>query len=467
MKSISDIFNGYINVGEDSFAYSFSDYYVTLLPAHDDSTARREIYERLRSRGEVASEFLYGNDDNKEIAMLCKGRIHTSYMGLQLKSSFFTPLVVQAYSNTYEFFKNLSIDWTQFHAITFWGGSLNAIYNPQIAVEKEEATNDPSNGAREIKVRPWDDYTRKVDVVIDGEPATLTVSVMQDPGMHDKDQMGAYNLGLLNSFVRLAFDNPQNFGQIERCYVIVKKLVALLTGQNNIHLNLYLSQRNSDGLFEKSAICKVHEPYDNFSNRRWHEVISIYNIFECLPNLVQKIANNDADILVNLLPDNNKQARYVSISNVQDLCTALEVTYRWSDRHSEEDQLINELKKDIKKTIKEFMQQNKGIDVYKETTITSAFQYLDYTLKTRVVELYNESKDLVDFIVGKRGLPQVNDESIGAFVKLRNGKAHSGTFEWSDSAKIYMPLLAMVYIGLFRYVKLPEDTTRKVIENFF
>lgn len=35
------------------------------------------------------------------------------------------------------------------------------------------------------------------------------------------------------------------------------------------------------------------------------------------------------------------------------------------------------------------------------------------------------------------------------FVKLRNNKTHSGTVEWGKSAKIYAPLLAIVYASFF------------------
>ena len=467
MKEISDRFCGYLNIGEDTLSYFFSDYHVTMLPSHEEQKKRWEIYERLRSRADVTSEFYYGNDGNKEIALLCKGRISTALLGLDLKAQFFTPLVVQAAGNTDFFFRNLALDWTQFHAITVYGGNINAICNPQVAVAKEEAANYPSDGAREIKVRPWEEYTRKVDVEIDGEKAILTISVMQDGGAHDKNQMGAYNLGSLNSFIRLSFDNPQGFERIERYYVIIKQLVALLTGQSNLHFSVYLSQRNSEDLFQKSAICKIYEPYDNFSNRSWHEVISIYSIFDCLPGLIQRIANHETNVIVDLLPDDNKRARYVSITNIQDLCTALEVSYSWSDRHKEKDAIIESLKKRINETIKDFISETDGIDVYKETTISSSFQYLDYTLKQRVFELYSENRNLVDFIVGKHCLPEVNEDSIGAFVKLRNRKTHSGVIEWGDSAKLYMPLLSLVYIELFRYIRLPEETMNTVVRNFF
>ena len=101
----------------------------------------------------------------------------------------------------------------------------------------------------------------------------------------------------------------------------------------------------------------------------------------------------------------------------------------------EKDALIEELKKNIKNTIAEFTKAHNEIDVNKETTMSSAFQYLDYTLKQKILTLYNENSDIVDEIVSKYSLPSVNENSIASFVKLRNNKTHSGTVEWGGKCK--------------------------------
>lgn len=104
--------------------------------------------------------------------------------------------------------------------------------------------------------------------------------------------------------------------------------------------------------------------------------------------------------------EDNKMVNRISIKNVQDLCTALEVSYQLDDkRKREKDALIEELKKNIKNTIAEFTKAHNEIDVNKETTMSSAFQYLDYTLKQKILTLYNENSDIVDEIVSKYSLP--------------------------------------------------------------
>ena len=79
-------------------------------------------------------------------------------------------------------------------------------------------------------------------------------------------------------------------------------------------------------------------------------MIPIFSIFDYIPNLIEGIVNGKADTLLELLPENNEMVSRISIKNVQDLCTALEVTYHLDDKRSrEKDVLIEEIKKNIKK----------------------------------------------------------------------------------------------------------------------
>lgn len=252
---------------------------------------------------------------------------------------------------------------------------------------------------------------------------------------------------------------------IEKFYGIARKIVAILTAQNNICFEeVYVSQRNNEQKYFKTGVCKIFDYYENYSIKKWHSVIPIFSIFDYIPNLVSGLQNGKADPLLELLPEDNKMVNRISIRNVQDMCTALEVTYHLDDkRKREKDVLIEELKKGIKNTIAEFVKSHDEIDVYKETTIISAFQYLDYTLKQKILTLYNENCEVVNEVVSKNFLPQVNEDSIARFVNLRNKKTHSGTVEWGENAKIYRALIAIVYSSFFRHIGMTDDVIRAVL----
>lgn len=394
----------------------------------------------------------------------------TDPIGTNVAIRFATPIIIKACGNAEGFFNMLTEDWCKFHAITFCGGNINALYTPGIAIEQPDVSELLKyDGARTIKMRPWSAYTRTTQFQIENEKVTLTVSIGQTAETNNAENRGAYNLGKVYTFFRFSFENAQGFEKMEKYYIIARKIVAILTSQNNICFEeVYLSQRNSEQKYFKTGICKIFDSYENYSIRQWHKVIPIFSVFDYIPNLIDGIVNGKVNSLLELLPEDNKMVNRISIKNVQDLCTALEVSYQLDDkRKREKDALIEELKKNIKNTIAEFTKAHNEIDVNKETTMSSAFQYLDYTLKQKILTLYNENSDIVDEIVSKYSLPSVNENSIASFVKLRNNKTHSGTVEWGESAKIYTPLFAIVYASFFKYIKLPDEVIKSTLLQIF
>lgn len=419
-----------------------------------------KLYDAKRKKTFYAESIYRVNPENdKDISWACRIRECQNESG-------FAPRC----GNAEGFFSMLTEDWCKFHAITFCGGNINALYTPDIAIDQPDVSELLKyDGARTIKMRPWSAYTQKTQFQIENEKVTLTVSIGQTAETNNVENRGAYNLGKMYTFFRFSFENAQGFEKIEKYYIIARKIVAILTSQNNIFFEeVYLSQRNSEQKYFKTGICKIFDSYENYSIRQWHKVIPIFSVFDYIPNLIDGIVNGKANSLLELLPEDNKMVNRISIKNVQDLCTALEVSYHLDDRRKrEKDTLIEELKKNIKNTIAEFTKVHNEIDVNKETTMSSAFQYLDYTLKQKIFTLYNENSDVVDAIVSKYSLPSVNENSIASFVKLRNNKTHSGTVEWGESAKIYAPLFAIVYASFFKYIKLPDEVIKSTLLQIF
>ena len=88
-------------------------------------------------------------------------------------------------------------------------------------------------------------------------------------------------------------------------------------------------------------------------------------------------------------------------------------------------------------------------------------------IMTKILTLYADHKDLIDPIIQKWSLPQIDEDSVTKFVKLRNGKTHDGAFSWGDSADIYVPLLALVYVCFFRSAGVPDDVIGVALSYLF
>lgn len=450
MLKIDDNFCGYLNIGDDKFAFNISHSLVTLLPAVSDQKEIQETLSRIRSRNTDNSEFIIGHDGNRTIALERNTKFNMDLLQLSPIIRFRTPIIIKAAGNTDYFKSQLNADWDYFHAITFWGGNINAVFPPAIArkpTSPERQTN--VEGTIAIELHPSSYYTRSTEIEIDGTRATFTVSLFQTEGTSE-EHMNAYNIGELSASIRLSFEEAQHFDKIERYYQIVHSLIAILTAQNNIVFDVYLSQKGQDGLFYKTGVCKIFDSFPNYSVRKSHRVIPMLSVFDHIPNMVKFIATGKVQSILEVLPRDNMDVHRISITNVQDLCTALEIKYNEKRLKRPKDALIEELKKSINETIAKFLQDKPEIDIYKSTNIASAFKYLDFTLVDKILTLYGECESIINRFVEQKSLPTIDESRICAFVKLRNNKTHSGEINWGNNGETYVILLALLYACILK-----------------
>lgn len=460
MANINDTFSGYMKIADDTFVYSVTNQIVTLLPANSDQAMQIEILDRVNSLDTNQSEYLFGTDGNTKVAFMRNGPFYCNQLGLDPRIRFATPIIIKATGNADGFFSRFTDEWTKFNSITFYGGNINSVFRPESALEGD--VWDQTEG---IKLRPKTDYSHSVELNLDNTKVTFTVSVYGSWSRRQTGRRGAYSLGELDASICLSFEGTQCFSSIAGYYRIIKKLISILTKQRNISFDTYLNQIGSDGKSFQTAVCKIFDNYDNYAEINCFASIPICTIFDYLPNLIGKIHDNEMEPLLELLPLDNKNVNKVSITNIQDLCTALEAAYPNEKR--EKDALIEELKKDIKKTIKTFQQNHSSIDLNSETTLGNCFQHLDFTLRQKILTMYNDNKKFIDPIIKKYNLPPINDETVKAFVALRNNKAHRGIYEMDECVDIYHALFTLIYVQLFRSIGIADEKIESIINNIF
>ncbi len=455
MRRIKDSFCGRVIIDQSEFICSVSGHIVTVLPATKDDI------EKLMPYTITAPEFIYGIDvSGFPIAFLLTRNIQASSFFPRkvarffsyLSARFFTPLIIRGISNPGSYG-----DIKEFDAISFAAGAINTIYNPKIAALEPVSESDIliQDGARTIKVKPFDDYTHTAAVEIDGEKAKLLYSVYHSG--EDGDTRTPF-LGTLTSMIRLEFNNPQDILKIRRYYSVIHSLLAFCVRQNNVGFEVTL-HRKLEGRYHKTEECKIDDGYEDYCEREYHTVIPITGFQNYLAKLIELICDGDIDHLTALLPESNKRLQSINITNVQDICTALEIEYRLCDSPDKliKDTFIGELKKDIRATIKKFVSNHPEIDVDTETTIGSCFNHLDLTLREKIAFLYGKHQAVIDPLIIKKQLPTIDAAGIGEFVKLRNKKTHTGKVEWNESADLYIIFLALVYACVMQRIGLSED----------
>lgn len=470
MIKIEDNFNGYLQIGDDGFVYNVNGHIVSLMPTENDLDKKVEIVKNLCSKNNTLPEFIYGDDNYFKVAFFRNTEFTQPNFQYPI-AIFSTPLIIKSTGNTGDFDDDLSGCWNKFNSITFCGGSINSLFNPRFAVEPLDMQKIISGGAIGIGIRPNVEYTKQIDCSINGEKLTFTISINKVFGKNGDDRTRAYSLGEINSIIRLDFDAEQDFDRIPEYYKIVKSLVSILIGQNNVFFDVYVSRNPNGKKSRKTGICKFTDNYVNYANVAYGKAIHLLEIFECIPKLISLIEKKDADILLSLLPVDNRDVHRVSITDIQNICTALEVAYDWQKISRGKDELIKELKKEIQEKISDFLEKKEKeqvyIDIDKKTNIASAFKYLDYTLKEKILTLYTENAETIDEIIKGKSSPPINYETVHNFVKLRDNKTHAGLVDWGDRANIYYSLLAIIYLCLFKKAELDDETAKKAVMRFF
>jgi hypothetical protein len=470
-EKIEDNYFGYVDIGDKSFACSVSGHRVTLLPAYANS---KDVYGALASLDEEKGslpKFIEGYDDQGHlIAFMCSDELGRRYIGMRTSLSFYSPLLLKAVGNASGYYAQIAEnkEWTDFDAIDFCDGNLNAIYNPkqhalkQLTADEIEKIKLINDGSNTIHIKNYNDFTKSVDLIIDDIEASLTFTIRKTG---DTNNFTTTSLGSIFSVIRLSFETHQPIEKFERYYSVVRDFISILTCQRNINFEVKLRQLNKDNKFFVTALCKALEQFENYSERNMTRVIPASEILTYIPELINCICNKSASALIDILPDNNKLLKVINVTNVQNLCTALEVEYEYSKEKIEKDGIIQDIKKHIKKTIKDFAKSHSEIDIHKETTIGSAFQYLDYTTKNKIYFLYENHKDAVDSLVAKWNLPSISIDRIGEFVSLRNQKTHGGTFDWGDNPDTYTPLFALAYACFLSRIGIDENMINNIVKQ--
>ena len=69
MLKIDDNFCGYLNIGDDKFAFNISKSLIALLPAESNQKKIQEVLSHICSYNTDDSEFIFGDDGNRTIAL--------------------------------------------------------------------------------------------------------------------------------------------------------------------------------------------------------------------------------------------------------------------------------------------------------------------------------------------------------------------------------------------------------------
>lgn len=373
------------------------------------------------------------------------------------------------------------LDLSHFDAITFSGESVNLAYNPKFAVERtndnewyEQQKSNP--GAVEIKIKPFTEYTRHFEVIIAGVKADLSYSITTNT-----EHMNSQNnkLGILNSFVRVAFLEKQPLEMIGKCYLQILHFLQFLLARQNVGFNIQLEHRVSSAAnqhdggqvldhFDKLAEVFISDSYEDYCDVRLDHTIQLSHLEGDFPKLFNLFSENADNPFLAMLPASSKRVRYISYTDVGDICASLEREYKLKRYKAPKDDIRDALIKKLNHTISEYKEElaktspNNDYDKI-ISTASGNMRYIKLPLKECIIYLWEKSLDEVLDDVKKQDLKK----DIADFVDMRNNITHEGTIVWFENHIVYIRLLRTLYYSILVRAGLSDENSKKIARQKF
>jgi hypothetical protein len=216
-------------------------------------------------------------------------------------------------------------------------------------------------------------------------------------------------------------------------------------------VNLYNDfQAGKETLSLQTAHCKAFDGHENYFNGSYHNVIPLGFFGDKLPILLEMFSKKE--FRLEFLPDNNNQKTLINYNSIRDLCTALEVEYDILCIKNKANGKIKALRVAMKTAIEAFKSENEDLDITVYNKAISDLKYVGHSAANKVVTLYHRYKKQIDDLCKsffEKLDVEITEETISAFIKLRDTITHTWDTKLDEACGIYALLQAIVYFAIF------------------
>ena len=350
---------------------------------------------------------------------------------------------------------------------------MDYFYRPNHIIDKENTCYDYFNGGGgKIKLKPFNEITKECEVEIEGNKATLILSVTL-PGQPTYMQID-YNLGKPKSILRLCFKEKIDVIYFRTIYMWIYKLMIFVNFRENISLGeINLGKINDEGKIAPVAYTHINE-FDKEGIVDINQIIGYYFVFDHINDLLQIVNKKDLNLL--FIPKNIKSGKYVTLEAYMICCTSFESVFNFvfPNAKTEYSLKANEVKEEFLQFIEKKDEEYKGADPKKRKEFkkyADMIKLLDFGLGEKFEHCQTKfDKLIVSYINRARmrfnlGQEEI-DEMPSKFAKMRNLLMHSSLEELED-IHVYAYTLARVYIYIMimKQAKIEDNLIIQAIDK--
>ena len=353
----------------------------------------------------------------------------------------------------------------QIDSLAFYSDAINMFYPPQRARDIGD-WRDPST---ERKIS----FLKTNETVLPFEFNGDKYSFSTDYSVNLR--YGSKELGNILSKIKVEFPQPIMPVTILDYTRKIYDFLVFVNYSSNIRFDdIYLYQRNKEGLYEKCATLNIFQNTGNYENDELTSLTiddidkeKIAQLFEVATSI--RCGKNKMQLYY---PDNKKDRRQTDPIKWLTKALAFEGLFqeKFSDHKAKENLSFSKIKKDILDSISTVQGENKKERKYCEDFKNHIERYdgiLEEKFNFAQIRYEKYIKNILQGNLQHYNVP-ANSNYGNIYMKYRNNVAHGNVLPLSDKEiAVYRIMETMIYLMLLEDVNLSEEELHAVVKKLF
>ncbi len=444
--------NGYINIYEKEFVFTYNDNLLQLVPA--DKSNINPLFDYFKNKDSFEETIIGITQSNKSVIFLnCKLTRHNS--GYIAKPAGY--LVFDEEIST-------------FKKVVFRGGVVDYFYRPNQVVHDNSYINYET-GEGEILLKKYDDISKEFYLFINEKKYTVRLNITR--GAVPNQFYENYNLGKVSSYIELESENELELFEFQYIYTKIHNFMMFVSFKKEIcfeQIFIYDSSGRKSDLY----LSKEVDNYNNFSDV--DNIISYYHIEDKICNLINIVNNPKLNLL--FIQENINSDKYVTTEQYMVLCSSFESTFSLVYPNARQN-FLNEaklVKDDLINYINNKEEECKGLDKKRRDEYKkykSILEKVDFSLEERFRYCDKEFNGvLLEFkhiLYNFYKINEIDKNNIASeFSRTRNNLVHSHINEFNNAnLAAYLLARVFIYAMLLRKVEIDDSNIKQIVENIF
>lgn len=330
---------------------------------------------------------------------------------------------------------------TDFQAIEFVGGTLNKLLNLPIP-QLSNSSDTYAITLSKIEYRYVANFYK--------QPCQIKIYTYPD------------NNGILQVHMRYECESNQSLSEIINFLKVTQQLVRFMSRRKNIGFDL-IKLYSKNNYFAPFATCYLYYDATEWTNRSANQNITFEDLNDCLPNLINLLQHKDKQetCLFNFIPDDDKKIRQIDNECIKNICASLEHEIAIAKLEINTDELLNQIKKELKEIIKKYKNDPKlSKDNY--NSLHAQIRYINHPLKERIKIFYQSFEDVLFRL--KLNNIDFKLEDINDFIDYRNDIVH-GEFRVRTPAinNTAWVMMALIYCSILRRIGISDEKLKEMM----